>query len=240
MKASTVLLIGAALVLRLTPPAQAQRVLLRADVAEDTIRSSFGPNRTYYNHFYLGYAAVVGAPAGAGAALEYGKSGELFLGLRNKFRLSQAASVGLDLRYARLSYHLKQNSQKVLPDAQTHYREYVALPQLQSEAFVRLNYGRRGNAIGRYLDLTGWGGWVASSVHHYEDRGGAAGAKRTVASERGLNYVRRWTYGVGARLGSGRYALVGRYRLSDTFTRAANSAYPELPRWTVGIELGWL
>jgi len=39
---------------------------------------------------------------------------------------------------------------------------------------------------------------------------------------------------------SGRYAAVARYRLSDTFTSQANPAFPELPRWTVGLEIGWL
>jgi hypothetical protein len=45
---------------------------------------------------------------------------------------------------------------------------------------------------------------------------------------------------VGARLGTGRYAAVARYRLSDTFRTDAPAEFPELPRWTVGLEIGWL
>ncbi|UOQ77085.1 hypothetical protein MUN84_21970 [Hymenobacter sp. 5516J-16] len=56
--------------------------------------------------------------------------------------------------------------------------------------------------------------------------------------ERDLRYVRRWPFGVGARLGSGRYVATARYRLSDTFNAQANPAYVELPRWVVGLELG--
>lgn len=219
--------------------AHAQRVLLREDVADDTIRTTFGPNRAYYNHAYLSYGLVAGPAERAGAEVRYGRSAEVQLGVRNKWRVARQVALGLDLRYARPVYYLAQNAQKVVPNAAQHRREYLALPQLQTEAFLRLNYGRRGNAIGRYVDLLGWGGWVISSVHHYEDAP-AAGAKKVDVAERGLAYVNRWTYGTGLRLGSSRYALVGRYRLSDVFRPAYRAQYPELPRWVLGLEVGWL
>ncbi|WP_375435510.1 hypothetical protein [uncultured Hymenobacter sp.] len=219
-------------------PAHAQRVLLHAEVANDTVYTSFGPNRAFFNHLYLGYLPVIGRAA-AGAKLHYGNSAELMLGLRNKFRLSEPLSVGVDLRFVRLVYVLDQTSQKLLPTPALHHRESLVAAQWQLEGFVRLNVGQRGNVLGRYLDLTGWGGWVMSTAHRYEDRPGT-GAKKVQVVERGLPYLERWPYGVGARLGSGRCAAVARYRLSDTFTSSYRTSYPELPRWTVGVELGWL
>ena len=221
------------------PTAYAQRVLLRANVAADTLRPTTGPNRASFSHVYLGYAAVVGEADGPGAEFRYGRSGEIFLGLRQKFRLTQATAVGFDVRYARLVYYLAQNDRKVLPTNVQHKREYLALPQAQAEVFGRLNVGRRGNVVGRYLDLTGWGGWVISSAHHYEDEPGPTGVGRVEVTERQLAYVRRWSYGLGVRLGASRYALVARHRLSDTFRGAAAAGYPELPRWVLGLELGW-
>ena len=220
-------------------PLYAQRVLLHSEVAEDTLYDNFGPNRTFFNHIYGGYLPVVGRAASSGAALRYGSSGELMLGLRNKYKLNEVLSTGLDLRFVRLSYALVQTGDKVLPTPIVHHRESIALSQLQLEAFVRLNAGARGNVVGRYLDLTGWGGWVTSTAHRTEDRP-AVGPKKVQTAEHGLPYLRRWPYGLGARLGSGRYAAVARYRLSDTFTPAYQSLYPELPRWTVGLEVGWL
>ncbi|GAA4007210.1 hypothetical protein GCM10022408_18890 [Hymenobacter fastidiosus] len=216
----------------------AQRVLLRESVAEDTVRATFGPNRAYYNHAYLSYGFVAGASR-EGAQLRYGRSAEVQLGVRNKWRLTRQVALGLDARYARPVYQLAQNAQKVVPNPRLHRREYLALPQVQTEGFLRLNFGRRGNAIGRYVDVLGWGGWVISSVHHYAD-GATAGARRVQTAERGLTYVNRWTYGAGTRLGSGRYALVGRYRFSDVFRPADQARYPELPRWVLGLELSWL
>ncbi len=217
--------------------ATAQRVLLRGAAAQDTVYAPYGPNRASYNHLYVSYLPVVGAADGPGAELRYGSSAEFAVGMRNKFQLSQPLDLGFDLRLARLTYNLAQMAGKVLPTPTQHYRESLVLSQVQLETFVRLNVGARGNVIGRYLDLTGWGGWVLSTAHRTEDRPGS-GPKKVKTTENGLPYLRRWPYGVGARLGSGRYAAVARYRLSNTFT--ANAAFPELPCWTVGLEIGWL
>lgn len=230
--------VGLMLVLLVGVPARAQRVLLHAEVANDTVYNSFGPNRAFFNHLYVGYLPVVGRAA-AGAKLNHNSSAELMLGVRNKFRLSEPLSIGLDLRFVRLVYGLDQNSQKQLPTPALHHRESLVVSQWQAEGFVRVNVGQRGNVIGRYLDLTGWGGWVMSTAHRYEDRPGT-GVKKVKVVEHGLPYMKRWPYGVGARLGSGRFAAVARYRLSDTFKGAYQVSYPELPRWTVGVEVGWL
>ncbi|WP_324670795.1 hypothetical protein [Hymenobacter sp. GOD-10R] len=224
--------------LQSAPAAYAQRVLLRADVAQDTLSTRSGPNRTYFSHLYLGYAVVVGQASGPGADLLFGRSGEMQVGLRNKVRVNQALALGLDVRYARLGYYLRQNDRKTVPTPARYEREHLSLSQLQGEALVRLSAGRRGNAIGRYVDLLGWGGWVMGSSHYYLESATATAKKRQV-TERGLNYVQRWPYGTGVRLGAGRYAITGRYRLSSTFAGAAQSHYPELPRWTIGLELGW-
>ena len=217
---------------------QAQRVLLRADPATDSMEVAYGPNRRFYQHVFLGYAPVVGAPAGNGADLRYFTSAEPFAGLRYKFRLTKTVATGFDLRYARLVYALEQNPQKQLPNSQLYYKESLVFSQLQAEPYVRLGFGRRGNVIGHYLDMSGWGGWAMATSHHAESRPGTNGSARTVTVERNLSYVRRWSYGLGARLGAGRYAVLGRYRLSHTFTTSANPAYVELPRWLVGLEVG--
>lgn len=239
MKHLPVILLGICLLLSAAPASVAQRILLQANVADDTIHSSFGPNRAWFSHFYFGYAAVVGSPAGPGAPLHYGRSGDIFLGIRNKRRLTQTLAVGVDTRYNYLTYHLAQTNQKSVPTATLHKREYLALHQVQAEPFVRFNLGRRrGNAIGRYFDLAGWGGWALGTTHGYEDAATAT-ARRVKTTERGLSYLNRWSYGASTRLGTGHCALVGRYRFSDTFKGPDKVGFPELPRWQVGLEVGW-
>ncbi|WP_345236336.1 hypothetical protein [Hymenobacter saemangeumensis] len=220
------------------PQVRAQQVLVQANVATDTIPSVFGPNRRYFAHLYLGYGLVAGPSGGPGTPLRYGlASAELQGGVRLKRRFTQALALNLDLRYAYLSYALAQTQAKTLPSPRLHLRESLALHQLQPELSLRLNAGRRGNTVGHYLDLLAWGSWAMASTHTTEDEPGP-GVSSLETTERGLAYLRRWGGGVGARLGADRYALLARYRVSSAFS-SDYASYPELPRWVIGLELGW-
>lgn len=224
------------LLLMTDPAARAQQVLVRANVADDTVRTAFGPNRRYFGHFCLGYGLVAG-PAGTGAAVRFGaSSAELRGGGRFKVRLSQAVAVNLDLGYGYLRYELAQNDQKRIPAPAQHRREGLGLHQLYSEVSLRLNAGRRGNAVGRYLDVLAGGSWAAATRHVTEDTP-APGIGRVETTEYGLPYLRRWTGIAGVRLGIDRYALAARYRLSPAFG-PGYAAWPEPPRWVLGLEIG--
>ncbi len=216
--------------------AQAQQVLVQANVTDDTTKTIFGANRNYFGHLYAGYGLVAG-PAGTGAGLHYGLgSAELRLGGRLKFRFTQALALNLDLGYAYQRYQLAQNGQKTVPSPDLHRRESLGQHQLFSEASLRLNAGRRGNTIGHYLDLLAGGGWSVGTSHVTQDDPGP-GIGSVETTERGLPYLRRWTGSVGARLGADRYALVGRRRLTSVFG-SEYADWPELPRWILGFEIG--
>ena len=228
--------LGCALLLGAPSAAWAQQVLVQANVADDTLKTAFGPNRRYFGHVYLGYGLVAGR-AGYGAEVQSGgASAELRGGGRFKTRLSQALAVNLDLGYAYLRYELAQNAQKLVPSPALHRREGLGLHQLYSEISLRLNAGRRGNSVGRYVDLLVGGSWVAATRHVTEDKP-APGIGRVETIEYGLPYLRRWTGNAGARLGIDRYAVAARYRLAPAFG-PAYAAWPELPRWVIGVEIG--
>jgi len=230
------LLAVAALALAGAPAARAQQVLVQANVANDTIKTTFGPNRRYFGHAYLGYGLLAG-PAGRGAELKAGlASAELRGGGRFKVRFTQAVALNLDLGYAYQHFSLAQTDHKLVPAPARHREESLGLHQLYSEISLRLNAGRRGNSVGSYLDLIAGGGWVAATSHSTEDEP-APGIGSVETTERGLPYLRRWTGSAGARLGFDRYALVGRYRLTSAFG-PAYVAWPELPRWVLGVEIG--
>ena len=216
-------------------PARAQQVLVHGNVADDTLKTDFGPNRRYFGHFYVGYSLLAGA-GGAGAGLRYGlPSWELRLGGRMKRRLSQAVAVNLDLGYAYLQYGLAQNEQKTVPSPALHRTESLSLHQVYSELSLRLNAGRRGNNVGTYLDLLAGGSWVAATSHRTEDDP-APGIGSVETTEHGLPYLRPWTTNLGARLGFDRYAFTARYR--DSSANRAEYAWSELPRWLLGLEIG--
>ncbi len=218
--------------------AQAQQVLLRADVADDTLTNLTGPNRRYFGHFYVGGGLVAGRSA-AGAPLRYGlPSREIQLGARLKRRFTQNLAVVADVRYAYLRYGFDQTAAKVFPSSVLHKNEYLGLHQIQAEAGLRLNAGRRGNTVGSYLDLLAWGGWVAATARTTDDDPAPGGPAAVSTTETGLPYLRRWTGGAGARLGFDRYALVARRRLAGALRPGAAPAGADLPPWVLGIEIG--
>lgn len=218
---------------------RAQQVLVEGDVAEDTLRADYGPNRRYFAHFFVGSGLVLGPAGGPGARLRYGlPSSELELGARLKRRCSQTLALTLALRYALQTLALAQTDQKTLPNPTRHLRESLRLQQLQLEAGLRLNAGRRGNVVGRYLDLLAWGGAMLATAHLTEDEPApGSGASTLEATERGLNYLARWPAGLGLRLGSGHLALTGRYRLTPAL-RGAAAGGAEPPRGVLGLEIG--
>jgi hypothetical protein len=226
----------AALAAAVPAAASAQQVLVQASVADDTVQTTFGPNRRWFGHGYVALGLVAG-PAETGAALRYGfASAEARVGGRLKLRLGPALALCGDLAYAYQRYGLAQEASKRVPAPQLHLRENLALHQLASEVSLRLNYGRRGNVVGCYLDLLASGTWAAATRHTTEDTP-APGISSVETTESGLPYLRRFGGSVGGRVGVDRYALVARYRLSPAFA-GGYAAWPELPRWGVGIEVG--
>lgn len=85
------------------------------------------------------------------------------------------------------------------------------------EYYNQFSFGKRGNMIGNYLDLEVWGNWIFSPKHvvwdtHQEPLLGATKSKTSFTS---LNYVTDMHWKIGARIGFNRWALYGKYRMSD-------------------------
>ncbi|TDN39521.1 hypothetical protein E4631_14170 [Hymenobacter sp. UV11] len=215
------------------PAARAQQVLLQTDVATDTLPPRTGPNRRYFGHLY----GSIGLAAGP-SELEI-KSGfsslEVQAGGRLKRRLGPYLAFNADLRYAYLRYGLAPDVARPAPFGAGFDSQTITYHQLQGEASLRLNpERRRGNTVGRYLDLLAYGGPTLAA--NYTAVGPSPSGGRREVVEHQPAYLARWQGGVGLRLGSNSLALVGRYRLSELLP---GTSLPEPPRWVLGVELGW-
>ncbi|MFH0866453.1 MAG: hypothetical protein V1904_09660 [Bacteroidota bacterium] len=211
----------------------AQNVLLHKEV-KDSLTVKFGPNLKNFRHFYIGIGFIAGEPDSAGSSIMQGYSMNYLIGYRYKLRLTNWFSLGYDIAFNSYSYRLKQDSTKITPNKTIHDKEKLTFGDLGVDCYLRFNYGRRGNRIGNFIDLGGYYDWVFSGRNYSKDKMTNGNVIETTISH--LNYFNAYNYGALARLGFNRYVFYGYYRLSDIFD--ASYLYPELPRLTIGLQIG--
>lgn len=213
--------------------AQGQEVLLHRNVSNDMATPKRGPNRTHFNHLYMNFGFITGAPENSNASIVNGSSNAFQLGYRYKLKLNNYFSTGCELSYSATSYRIAQKEGKLVPDAILHKKESLNLQSFVLGIYQRTNFGRRGDHMGNYLDLGAFGGWNVGLKHQYKDE---IDGVRINTEKRGMKYWEPFSYGVMARVGFTRWSVTGSYRLSNMFK--SQSGIPELPRVQVGLELG--
>lgn len=228
-------LLGVALVGCLfVSPVSAQQVLLNHNVLADTVVPHFGQNMRNFVHLFGGLGMMAGATSKAGADMVYVISPDVEVGIRYKLKVARHYALGCDLSYNLYSYKIKQNDQKILPDTFHHKAERFLFSNITLGVFNRFNLGRTGDYIGKYIDLGGYADWVHYADHYTRDKLNNGNTVRTHTSN--LDYINNFQYGLYGHFGITRYVFTVKYRLSDLFRSSEN--YPELPRWTFGIQIG--
>ncbi|MCI5055143.1 MAG: hypothetical protein MRY83_03490 [Flavobacteriales bacterium] len=215
-----------------------QSVLLEEDVVSDTIPKSFGPNYDNFWHTYLRYGFIVGPAENETANIRYGRSYDFGIGLRYKRKLLPWYGLGFSLDYSQQNYSIRQDSLKLVPDSIIHKIERLQFNFVNLEFYNRFNFGKRGNIVGKYVDIGVYGSFGFGITHFTRDEYDPSvfGAEIVDITQRKLNYIERLQYGAIARIGFNKLAFFGRYRLSDLFNDERNLA--EMPRLVVGVELG--
>ncbi|MBU0764418.1 MAG: PorT family protein [Bacteroidetes bacterium] len=216
-----------------------QTVLLEKDVRADSVQSKWGPNRSNYINIYFGFGFFADPPVSDSAEIIYGKSNSYALSVRYKKKICEFWAVGLGLYYNAINYSLKQSIYKVIPNKFIHDKEQMNVQYIGMELYERLNFKRRGDIIGVYVDAGLYAGlriysWN-KSVDKFKNRE-LSGAKKMEITYKKLTYLEKFEYGITARMGINRVALYGTYRLSNLFTDDYTQ-YPELPRLTIGVEV---
>lgn len=214
----------------------AQEILLHENVAQDTVKPLIGPNYRHYLHSFMAYGAVFGGTKGNGTEVRYGYSGDFLFGLRYKFRVSNLFAWGADIYYRSLIYPLRQDSAKFFPDTILNAKERLNFHSLSSGLYLRFNFEKkRGNRVGNFLDLGGYGEWTFRMSHFTKNK--LPDGKIIRSTVTGLDYYNVFNYGAMARLGFNRWMIFVSWRFSDLFKSSKN--LPELPRLTAGVQVGF-
>lgn len=219
---------------------KAQTILMEENVNQDTLPKTFGPNLKHYLHSYLSYGLVIGQPKDKGMDVKPGNSSELVWGIRYKNRLSNFLAIGAELNYGIQYFALKQDSSKIFPNNILHKKERFSFNNIGLSGYFRVNFDKkRGNVIGKYMDIGGYANWAFLTKHYTKDANAdpeTAGSKFVEVTNSRLTYAHPFNYGTTVRVGYKSLALYGKYRISNLFD--PNHGFPEPPKFMLGIELG--
>ena len=224
---------------------QAQTVLMVEEPKLYNLqRPTYGPNMMHYTHLYLSYGMFVSPVEGTGVDIDHTKSLSFDIGWRYKMKFCKYFAIGSDIHFAKSIFDIKQNATKQLFNNVLHEEELLKLNKMGLDIFFRFNVGRRGNSVGKFMDIAIYGDYITKSTHLYVDKVDAVTAnyyakeRQTVYSS--LTFVENVEYGLKMRLGIGRWVLNADYRLSDLFTDdfKQNELDVELPRLSVGLQIG--
>jgi len=223
----------------------AQTVLLHESIRDyDFEKPKQGPNFRHFNHLTLGYSLFVPLNDDNEVEIKPGASRVFSVGWRYKYRITNWLSIGSGISYTNEIYNLKQSNNKIIPDTILHSKEKMRFNYINTEGYIRFNIGKRGNIIGRFIDIGAFCGYAFLVEHMYEDNfdnnisSNNAGVERVILSK--LNYIERFQYGLKTRIGINRFVLTGNYRLTELLTEDYKKSVGDyyFPQLSVGLEIG--
>jgi hypothetical protein len=218
-----------------------QDVVIDKDVDEQ-YQTKKGPNYRYYNQFYIGFGGMADFDEETGAKINAWRSSNFIFGYRYKLKLLSFYALGFDLNFNQNIYFMEGDSENpfdalnpltfdIDEKKQTLTNNAFAL-----EVYQRINIGKRGNSLGKYLDLGVSGQWnhtVKETVKkEFTDEQNYYGKSLDV--RRKLDYIEAFQYDLTARIGVNQFVVYGKYRMSDYFND--KFIMPELPRLSLGIQ----
>lgn len=219
----------------------AQRILV--DESPDTTGEipKFGPNRAifYYPLMKVGGFAPV---------LEEGMylnpwCTTISYELRTKAKICKWNAVVLDIGYRCDRFSIKENADHTIPFfGGNSKRSRLSSHNVTFSLCDRINFGRRANIQGIYLDFGFYGDYVFRSSHmtvyEYYDSNSMSGDHMKIKTRATkLPYINQFNYGLTARFGWEWGSFFGMYRMTDLIVNADPlTPWPDMPKLSFGVE----
>ena len=203
--------------------ANAQDIVLEENVDSAKVESNKGPNKKHYIYTKFGVAFIVGKNL-EGSEIKFGNSSSIDFGIGYKRRFNNYLAWIGEIDFDMQSFALKQSANKQLPDTILHTQERIGVIGLAAQSYFRINFGKRGNYLGKYIDLGGYANYTFGNgtTHYTLDKypnGSASGAKRIQKTESNLAYINTFQYGPAVRVGSNKFYLSAKYRLNPIINK---------------------
>ena len=204
----------------------AQTVLMEEKVDSVYEKSSFGVNSTHYFHMYWTFGFVFGTEQ----VTKFGNTNSWSMGFRYKYRLTNHFATGLELetRFQNINFPTHGNVEK----------DKYMVGNFKYAWYFRTNFGMRGNVMGKFIDIGVYGSNNFFTSTYVEIEDDFDDYEIYTYTNQKLKYLESFNYGVLARAGWNQFVLFSEYRLSDIFKPNITGDYRDIPRWTVGLQIG--
>ncbi len=221
-----------------------QEILLRQKTEHTLNDSDFGPNKKKYLHNIFGIGFNLSLHGDKVSLIYGGSSFSLSYGIRRKRKLSNTIALGYDLRYEFNQFRFKNHEGSLftqvyaMPAPDSLVTDKLSYSAVQLAPYFRINFGKRGDHLGKYLDFAVYGELMVSSRHiiKYDHPNDNMVRKSTHRSRR-LAFTNKLFYGLEARYGNSYYNLYFRYRLEDFFNDKLGDDIYRIPAFNAGLFL---
>jgi hypothetical protein len=213
--------------------AKSQEVLLNQYVYSDSVRGNWGQNKSHWMHFYGAFGFITPIDQSTWSPIYFGKASNWELGLRYKKRITNWLAIGGNISYDFFNYRMEQSIEKTFPDKQFYDKQKVLIHNFSMQPFIRINYGRRGNKIGNYVDF----GFFYNAIMSSREKllGTPAGLDKVIIKN--PDYMPGDYYGFFTNIGFGRWVIYAKYQYSGIIK--GDTRYADLPPVTIGLQLGF-
>ena len=221
-----------------------QEILLHKKTEEILAEDDFGPNKKKYVHSMLSVGFNFGLQEENVSLIRGWSSFSLGYGVRTKRRLSNTFSLGYDVRCELNQYRYRPHERSLFqqfysaPEPDSLLVDKLSYSSAQFAPYFRINMGKRGNHLGKYIDLSVYGELMITSSHavkfkHPNDDQ----VNRSTLKTRRLKYTNKLLYGLEFRYGNSYYNVYLRYRANDLLNNKLKDDPRQPPACNAGLYL---
>ena len=216
----------------------AQEYILRQFPKLDTIPKTEGPNRKDYYASYYSFGYLFGSTDSSASDVLWSKSFWFAIGGRYKNKRTEFFNTGVDYQLEVQNFRIAQTNKKYFADTLIHKKAKYVQYSMSLSYFLRFNLTKRGNHLGKYIDLFGMFTYAPFNRYAVFDKiNASSGSKLEKKVYSKLQFAENFYYRVGVRYGISIFQIVAFYRPDNLFKRKSDFPYAELPRFGAGIML---
>lgn len=203
-----------------------QTVVLEEDRQDeiDGDEKKFGPNRAHYVHQFISLGFIIPSD---GQSVHFGRSLHFDYGIRYKLKLFEHLALGAEVTYSSLDFHLK-------PGVIQWDKEKLTFYNVGGGAYLRINFDKRGDIIGKYVDVGGSYNYIFNSSYFRKvELTNGEIDKRKLNK---LEIANKYFYDALVRVGYNQVSLYARYRMAPLLKETP--AFTSLPIFVIGLQFG--